>query len=202
MKIQTVIFDIGNVLGAFRWKDYLGELGFAPELQEKFGQMLFLDPLWYEWDRGVLSEEEITRAFCGKYPDYRPEIHRILDSPYDLVHEYPDSADWIREIHDLGRRALLLSNYSGKTFSYAYDHFACLKLTDGGVISYQEKVVKPEPEIYRRLIKRYGLNPETCMFLDDSPANCQVAETFGIRTIHVQDRSEARRELRALLQAG
>ena len=199
MKIQTVIFDVGNVLAAFRWKDYLHTFGFSPAFQEELGRILFLDPLWYEWDRGVMTEEEIVEVFCRKHPDYRAEIHRVLDNPYDLVHEYPDSADWIREVHGLGCQALLLSNYSRKTFTYAYEHFDCLKLTDGGVISYQEKIVKPEPEIYRRLIERYALDPAACVFLDDSPANCQGAEAFGIRTILVQDRTAARRELRALL---
>ena len=37
------------------------------------------------------------------------------------------------------------------------------------------------------------------IFLYDSPANCQGAEAFGIRTILVQDRAAARRELRKLL---
>ena len=60
MKIQTVIFDVGNVLAAFRWKDYLEDMGYSPELQEKYGRMLFTDPLWYEWDRGVLTEEEMA----------------------------------------------------------------------------------------------------------------------------------------------
>ena len=63
----------------------------------------------------------------------------------------------------------------------------------------KEKIVKPEPEIYRRLIERYALDSAACVFLDDSPANCQGAEAFGIRTILVQDRAAARRELRELL---
>ena len=95
--------------------------------------------------------------------------------------------------------SLFAQSKSDKTFTYAYEHFDCLKLTDGGVISYQEKIVKPEPEIYRRLIERYALDSAACVFLDDSPANCQGAEAFGIRTILVQDRAAARRELRELL---
>ena len=168
MKIQTVIFDVGNVLAAFRWKDYLEDMGYSPELQEKYGRMLFTDPLWYEWDRGVLTEEEITALFCERNPECRAEIHRILDTPYDLVREYPDSADWIREVHGLGCRVLLLSNYARKTFLHAYGHFDCLKLTDGGVISYQEKIVKPEPEIYRLACREMGLDPSECASIADN----------------------------------
>jgi putative hydrolase of the HAD superfamily len=60
MKIQTVIFDVGNVLAAFRWKDYLHAFDFSPAFQEELGRILFLDPLWFEWDRGVMTEDEIV----------------------------------------------------------------------------------------------------------------------------------------------
>ena len=144
MKIQTVIFDVGNVLAAFRWKDYLQAFGFSPAFQEELGRILFLDPLWFEWDRGVMTEDEIVEIFCGKHPDYRAEIHRVLDNPYDLVREYPDSADWIREVHGLGRQALLLSNYSRKTFTYAYEHFDSLKLMCKTCFGNPEMICVPE----------------------------------------------------------
>ena len=69
---------------------------------------------------------------------------------------------------------------------------------DGGILSYQEKIIKPMPEIYQLLIDRYSLVPEECVFMDDTPANLTGAEKFGIHTIHFQDREQAIEELRRL----
>ena len=52
---------------------------------------------------------------------------------------------------------------------------------NGEVVSCEEGVVKPEPEIYRRLLGRYGLDPAQTLFIDDRPANIAAAAALGIR---------------------
>ena len=53
--------------------------------------------------------------------------------------------------------------------------FPVYGLFDGEVVSCEEGVVKPEPEIYRRLLGRYGLDPAQTLFIDDRPANIAAA---------------------------
>ena len=65
-------------------------------------------------------------------------------------------------------------------------------------MSFRDKVVKPEPEIYQLLIDRYQLIPQECVFLDDTPKNLVAAEAFGIHTIHFTDREKAITELKKL----
>ena len=43
---------------------------------------------------------------------------------------------------------------------------------------------KPEKECYEILLNKYSLVPEECLFIDDSLANVQVAESLGIKSIH------------------
>ena len=69
---------------------------------------------------------------------------------------------------------------------------------DGGILSYQDKVIKPMPEIYQLLIDRYDLKPEECVFMDDTPCNLEGAEKFGIHTIHFRTQAQAIEELRAM----
>ena len=49
----------------------------------------------------------------------------------------------------------------------------------GVVISADEKLVKPDAAIYRRLTDRFGLDPAQCLFVDDMPANVAGAQAVG-----------------------
>ncbi|MDE5718684.1 MAG: HAD-IA family hydrolase [Lachnospiraceae bacterium] len=69
---------------------------------------------------------------------------------------------------------------------------------DGGILSYEDKVIKPMPEIYQLLIDRYGLTPEECVFLDDTQRNLDGAEKFGIHTILFKNQAQAIEELERL----
>ena len=51
---------------------------------------------------------------------------------------------------------------------------------DGEVVSCEEHTVKPEPQIYRILLERYGLQPDETLFIDDRRANIEAAEALGI----------------------
>ena len=64
-----------------------------------------------------------------------------------------------------------------------------------------ERVVKPEPEIYRRLLDRYSLDPAETLFIDDRPVNLEAARTFGISTFLFRHREAQRScdELRKML---
>ena len=47
---------------------------------------------------------------------------------------------------------------------------------DGTVVSSHEGVVKPEPEIFSRLLARFELHPERTLMIDDSSRNLETAD--------------------------
>ena len=61
--IRTIIFDIGNVLTVFGWKDFLRSFGFDPETEEKVAKATMDNVFWNEFDRGQLSDEEMLAGF-------------------------------------------------------------------------------------------------------------------------------------------
>ena len=66
------------------------------------------------------------------------------------------------------------------------------------VVSGLEKLVKPDPRIYRVFCERYGMAPESCVFIDDSEPNVIAARKFGMKAIHFTTPEALRKELIAL----
>lgn len=196
--ITTVIFDIGNVLADFTWKEHYRSFGYDDAMVERIAKATIGHPAWNENDKGVISVEEIIQAFVDADPEIEQDIRKVLDNVKTIVSRNDYAIPWIHDLKSKGYRTLYLSNFSEKAeteCAYALDFIPYL---DGGILSYQEKVIKPMPEIYEILIKRYSLVPEECVFLDDTLANLVAAEKFGIHTIHFQNQAQAIEELRKL----
>ena len=49
--IRTIIFDIGNVLTVFGWKNFLHSFGFPPEIEKRLGKATVDNPLLNEFDK-------------------------------------------------------------------------------------------------------------------------------------------------------
>jgi putative hydrolase of the HAD superfamily len=196
--ITTIVLDIGQVLADFRWKDYLIECGYDQETMEKVSKATVLSKMWKEEDRGVISTQELVKMCCAKEPGVTKEIKKLFDDIALLVREYEYSSSFVQNLKSNGYKVYLLSNYGETNFKYAREHFDFIQYVDGGVISYEVKYIKPEPEIYEALIKKYDINPKEAVFLDDLEVNLEGARKFDFATIHVTEFDKAVEELRNL----
>jgi putative hydrolase of the HAD superfamily len=67
---------------------------------------------------------------------------------------------------------------------------------DGEIISGFEKTIKPEEDIYRKLLDRYNLIPEESLFIDDVLFFLKPAKKLGINTIWNRPETDLREELK------
>lgn len=196
--IKNIIFDIGNVLAAFNWKEVYDRI-FDKDTAEKVAKATVLNTeAWQELDRSVLSDEEIFRNFYSAAPECREQIDRGIAEIYRSIRPYPYASEWLKTLKDKGCGIYILSNYGKTSFEMSRENFEFLKYADGGVISYEIGVLKPEKDIYLELCRRYGLTPEECVFIDDSQANIEAAEKLGFKGIHFKGKDEACTKLRAM----
>jgi len=73
---------------------------------------------------------------------------------------------------------------------------------DAIVISAEEKVMKPDPRIYRIALERLGVQAAESVFLDDMPENVRGAEAVGMRAVQFRSTGQARSEIGRLLGPG
>lgn len=181
--IKVIVFDIGNVLARFGWEDHLVERGYEEETARRIGNATVQSRLWKELDRSVTMDKELIARFVAQDPAMEKEITDFLDHSCFMVQEYGYSVELVKRLKEDGYQVYLLSNYGGRNYHYARDYFHFLEYVDGGVISYEVGYVKPEPEIYDALIKKYDINPEEAIYIDDLKENVRMADTFGFHTI-------------------
>ena len=196
--ITTVIFDIGNVLVEFSWRKHYELMGFDEAMIERLAKATVRNPAWNEYDRGVLSEEETIQGFVDSDPEIEDDIRRALKNIRTMINRCDYAILWIQDLKKKGYRCLYLSNFSHKAETECADALDFIPYMDGGILSYRDKVIKPQPEIYDLLIERYQLVPEECVFLDDTLSNVEAARRAGMHAIHFKNREQALEELKAL----
>ena len=182
--IRNMVFDIGNVLMDFRWKEYMRSLfGEDETLIQTINQGIWHNGCWAAMDKGEMDGAATLRSAVAFAPQYEKEIKLTLDSVAHAFHKFEYSIPWIQELKRMGLNVYYLSNYSAFSIAANPDVLDFIPCMDGGVFSFEVKAVKPEPEIYRCLCEKFGLKPEECLFTDDVPANVKGAQACGFQGI-------------------
>lgn len=194
--IKNVIFDIGMVLLDFEWNDYMQSL-FDRRTAERVTEALWGTGYWHELDRAVLTDDEILDLFYSAAPDLRKEIRMT----YDRIGECVGRRDWaiplIEELKASGHKVYYLSNMSEHVLGSDPGAFDFVPHMDGGIYSCHVKTLKPEKEIYLKLIEKYGLVPEECIFIDDREDNVETGRSVGMKGIVFRSRQQMLEELQA-----
>lgn len=197
--IDTIVFDSGNVLVDFAWKKHLDDLGFDQKTKDYLTEHVIKNPLWNEGDRGVRPYYDLVEEFCHKNPQYEKEIRKFFEHPGELITERSYTIPWLLELKNAGYHLYVLSNWSQPCYEELKDSILRFeKYLDGAIWSFQHKCIKPEPEIYQKLIDLYDIDPTRAVFLDDTQKNLDGAKPFGFHTILVTDYASAKAGLRVL----
>ncbi|HIY02962.1 MAG TPA: HAD family phosphatase [Candidatus Blautia faecipullorum] len=196
--IKNVIFDVGRVLVAFNWEEYLRDYGFSEEKYQKIAEATFLSSVWPERDRGLYEEEEYIRRFAALAPEYEEDIRKVVRESTKTIQPYSYAETWAAYLKEQGYRLYILSNYSDYMLKGTIDKLTFLKYMDGIVFSCEVKELKPEPAIYQVLMEKYGLKPQECVFIDDMEENCASAEKLGIHAVCFRDFKQAAKDLEKL----
>lgn len=196
--IRNIIFDVGNVLVEYSWERMLKALHITGEAYDAVAKATVLSPMWNELDRSLLSDEEILEGFIQNAPEYEKETRLVWDNIPESIHCYDYSVEWVREFRKKGYGTYILSNYSKRGYEATKQELPFVADMDGVLFSYEVKLVKPEPEIYQTLLKKFQLKPEECVFLDDNEKNIIAAREAGIHAIHFRNKEQAEAELEKL----
>ncbi|WP_114238363.1 HAD family hydrolase [Dyella sp. C9] len=180
MAIDTVIFDLGNVLIAWEPRLLYRKLFDNVDEMEWFLREV-CNSAWNEQQDAGRPWAEATAVLRVRFPDYAPLIDAYhLRWVETLGGAMEETVALLEALKARGVRLLALTNWSQETFPIARQLYPFLQWFEGIVVSGEEQLIKPDPRIYRRLLERHAVDPATALYIDDSARNVAAAEALGM----------------------
>ncbi|WP_082629963.1 HAD family hydrolase [Olsenella massiliensis] len=196
--INAVIFDMGNVLMRFDGMSFSRAHTSCEEDARLVFKALFASTEWSLLDAGVIDEETMERVALARLPERLHEPLRQTFANWDTLQEpIGETCEIARALHEEGHGVYLLSN-AGLRFERIRGSLPVWDVLDGWIVSAYERLMKPDPRIFRLLCERYGLDPRRCLFVDDNADNVEGARVAGLRGHVFRGTPGLRRELARL----
>lgn len=198
-QIKNIIFDFGGVV--MDWDPRYFYTGYFrnDEKMEFFLKNIATNEWNTEQDRGR-SLAEGTEVLVRQYPEWEREIRAYYDNWTTMLKgDIPQNVAVLRKLGNTEYQLYGLTNWSSETFPYALENYDFFELFGGKiVVSGDEKLIKPDPEIWKVLLNRYHLKAEESVFIDDNAKNIETAKELGFTTIHITQTTNLEKELRDL----
>lgn len=185
--IRNIVFDLGNVLLSWKPGEFLIKSGYDAASARQALDAVFHSKAWSMLDNGDITREEAVEIMSSGSSLKRDRITALFDLCHEIIFPISENIIMLPELKKQGFKLYYLSNYSlwffGET-KRKYDFFSWF---DGGIISAEARLSKPDPEIFRTFISRYTLIPGESLFIDDIEDNVKAAELIGMKVIHLSE---------------
>lgn len=198
--IRNIVFDMGMVLMDFFPRELCKTTAPDEATAAQLYHAIFENPDWIGLDKGTVTEAELTQIAMAMLPAaLHPYVQSIMGGlPTNVLRPLPGMPDLVDWVFASGYRVYLLSN-AGRNVSENREIIPQIDRFNGVMFSVEEKVIKPNPEIYQRLTSRYGLLPQECLFVDDNEKNVLAAQAEGWQGFHFSgDAAKLRRHIEGL----
>lgn len=189
-KIRAVVFDCFGVLYHDGFKEFL-----ARNRHQLTEPIEYYYDLMRQYDSGFLPETELYEALSLASNEKPAAIRSLLENVLTINRDLVELMGELKPYFRLG----LLSN-AGRSSLQAYlDHEGAGRHLDVVLASSEVGMVKPQPEIYRLLAERLGLQMDEIVFIDDSPGHVEAAQSLGMKAHAYKDMPDLRQYLDQVL---
>jgi len=196
--IRAIFFDYGGVL--VRTVDPRPRRQLEGRFNLEPGQvydLIFGSPLWDDVQRGRIDSEAFWRDVGQRLGLNDEELTAFRRDFWGGDKLDEELVDTVRELGELGHQTAVLSNAPSSLAGYLKE-LGIVEAFDSVIISADEGVTKPAPEIFTRALDRLGVAPSEAVFIDDTPVNVEAARRLGLHATRFRGLPPLRHWLRDL----
>lgn len=187
--IKTIIFDFGDVFinldkpATFRELEKLNIGGYTEKIRSKN----------IELEKGQISTEEFIDGYKAEYNLTESQIINswnaiLVDFPkyrYNFIKKLQEEKDY---------QLILLSNTNEIHIDWIKENVPFFedfkKCFDAFYLSNEINFRKPDAEIYQYVLEKHNLQPEECLFIDDTKENTDTAARLGMNIWNLEPTRE------------
>jgi 2-haloacid dehalogenase len=190
--VDAVVFDIGGVLLDWNPRYLYRKLFDDEDEMERF----LAEVCTMQWhsahDRGVPFSRS-SAELAAAHPEHAELIAAWGARSEEMVGgEIAEVVQLLAALRRADVRCYALTNMEAETYPLRRDRYEFFGWFDGTVVSAHERIAKPDPEIFRRLLARFGLGAERTVMIDDSLPNLEAAREIGMQTVHFRSGAQLR----------
>jgi FMN phosphatase YigB (HAD superfamily) len=179
--IKNIVFDLGNVLISFNPSEFLDKKNYPENIKTRILSDIFQSEEWKTLDNGDINTSEAIESIVSHSSLKKEEIALIFNLRTELIYPIDENVTLLPELKKRGFRLYFLSNFPGDIFEEIRSDYYFFKYFDGGIISAEVNLSKPDIRIYQALIDKYSLIPEESLFIDDIEVNVIEAQKTGMK---------------------
>ena len=182
-KIKYVIFDVGGVCYPYTL-DNLNQY-FRNKVADKnaFDSKKGIKSFDYNpFMQGTINYTQFCKDLCNycgvnHSPDMEAEINTAMHEGVGTIFE--ETLTIMNKLKKKNIEICLLSN----ALPNLIDTANFLTKSENIFVSYELGLLKPNPEIYKKVLQKLNATPEEVIFIDDKSRNVEAAKSLGIHGI-------------------
>lgn len=193
--IRAAVFDVGRVLVQWDMRHLFGKLIDDQRELDWFLQNVVTTEWHFQTDAGRAVADMVAER-KAEFPEYAYHLDAYATRFNETIPgPMPGSCEILEELAARDVPLFAITNFGAEFWAGfrptlpVFEHFRDV------VVSGEEKVLKPDPAIYRLALDRFGLAEGEGLFIDDSLPNVEAARANGFHAHHFTDAPALRAEL-------
>jgi len=149
-------------------------------------------------DLGEFTQEEFWIRLLDHLGLPHDQLNHINDFFY---RDFYIDQDLLKKVKDFRKnyKTALLSNYSDILRRMLETRWRVDGAFDEIIISWEEKIIKPDPRIFDLTLNRLGVKKDEAILIDDRIVNIEGAQKYGLSTVYFKSKDQALADLHLLL---
>lgn len=183
--IRAVVFDYGNVLALHDRREICRRLSAHSALSaEEILPLIYGNDLEFESETGKFDSREHFRRIKERIGGDDRWSYDEFAEEFKNVFVLNEEAVGALELAARSHRVFILSNTTYLHALWLFEQEILATVPELYFLSFKLGVMKPDPEIFRIMMRTGALTAEECLYVDDLPEFCDAAGALGIHTIH------------------
>lgn len=201
-KFDCVVFDAGGVILNWKPAEIVARAVEDSRTRERLLAATIAHEQWHRFDQGLVTLEDLKSTTCIRAQIDAALFDRFYAEVLRSLTPISETVAALKELRRLKKKLILLSNMPGPVWQHLSATYEFWSLFDGLVLSYELRLIKPDPKIYEHLLGTFTVEPGRSVFLDDRLENVEAAHAVGMHAVQFHSMAQAIQELLAGRSAG